>query len=414
MQPFIYCASASRVIFGSGSVGRAPDEIDRLAAKRVFVIGTPSALGPVSPVLAQLGARVAGIFDRPEPHVPAGLAEEARRTAQALGADACLVIGGGSAIGLGKAVALTSGLPLIVVPTTYAGSEMTSIYGITDGGVKRTGRDPRVLPRTVLYDPTLTMSLPSNLSASSGMNAIAHCVEALYAQDGNPVISLMAEEGIRALAQALPGLVACPNDENARTLALYGAWLAGTSLGSTTMALHHKACHVLGGSFDLPHAEMHSVVLPHAAHYNREAAPGAMNRVARALGSDEGPAGLFELAQRLQLPRSLASLGMPESGLLHAAQQITAAPYPNPAPLSFGDVCKSPRLTPSLTSPRAPSSSSSSVATAGSTLRGTSSKTALRWKRVLGGINACNERAVQRFGRGRPWVADAMNWRAAS
>ena len=338
MQPFIYCASASRVIFGSGSVGRAPDEIDRLAAKRVFVIGTPSALGPVSPVLAQLGARVAGIFDRPEPHVPAGLAEEARRTAQALGADACLVIGGGSAIGLGKAVALTSGLPLIVVPTTYAGSEMTSIYGITDGGVKRTGRDPRVLPRTVLYDPTLTMSLPSNLSASSGMNAIAHCVEALYAQDGNPVISLMAEEGIRALAQALPGLVACPNDENARTLALYGAWLAGTSLGSTTMALHHKACHVLGGSFDLPHAELHSVVLPHAAHYNREAAPGAMNRVARALGSDEGPAGLFELAQRLQLPRSLASLGMPESGLLHAAQQITAAPYPNPAPLSFDGV----------------------------------------------------------------------------
>nr|ART89756.1 alcohol dehydrogenase [uncultured bacterium] len=248
------------------------------------------------------------------------------------------MIGGGSAIGLGKAVALTSGLPLIVVPTTYAGSEMTSIYGITDGGVKRTGRDPRVLPRTVLYDPTLTMSLPSNLSASSGMNAIAHCVEALYAQDGNPVISLMAEEGIRALAQALPGLVACPNDENARTLALYGAWLAGTSLGSTTMALHHKACHVLGGSFDLPHAEMHSVVLPHAAHYNREAAPGAMNRVARALGSDEGPAGLFELAQRLQLPRSLASLGMPESGLLHAAQQITAAPYPNPAPLSFDGV----------------------------------------------------------------------------
>jgi len=312
-----------------------PEEVDRLNAKRVFVIGTPSALDAVRPVLAQLGARVAGIFDRPEPHVPAALAEEARRTVQALAADACLMIGGGSAIGLGKAVALTSGLPLIAVPTTYAGSEMTSIYGITDGGVKRTGRDPRVLPRTVVYDPMLTMSLPADLSTTSGMNAIAHCVEALYAQDGNLIISLMAEEGIRALAKALPSLVDCPGDEDARTLAMYGAWLAGTSLGSTTMALHHKVCHVLGGSFDLPHAAMHSVVLPHAASYNRDSAPEAMNRVARALGSDDGPAGLFQLAQRLQLPRSLASVGMPESGLEDAARQIISVPYPNPAPLSF-------------------------------------------------------------------------------
>ncbi|WP_028604005.1 maleylacetate reductase [Ottowia thiooxydans] len=338
MRPFIYSAPASRVIFGPGVLSCLPETLDRLGLTRTLVIGTPSALSAVRSMLVQLGARVAGLFDRPVSHVPLVLAEEARRMAQALGADSCLVIGGGSAIGLGKAVALTSGLPIVAVPTTYSGSEMTSVYGITDGGKKCTGRDPRVLPSAVLYDPTLTVSLPPALSASSGMNSIAHCVEALYAQDGNPVVSLMAEEGIRALASALPSIVACPSDEESRTLALYGAWLAGMSLGSTTMGLHHKVCHVLGGSFDLPHAAMHSIVLPHAAQYNSGAAPEAMARIARALGTDCSSTGLYRLAEQLRIPLSLAEIGMPQDGLEDAARQITAEPYPNPAQVSFSGV----------------------------------------------------------------------------
>ena len=197
-------------------------------------------------------------------HVPLEIAEEARRVARELGADCCVTVGGGSTTGLGKAIALTSPLPILAVPTTYAGSEMTPIYGITEGGAKKTGRDLRVLPKAVIYDPSLTLSLPPALSAASGMNAIAHSVEALYAQDANPVLSLMAEEGIRALAEALPSILKNSKDVVARTQALYGAWLCGVALGSAGMALHHKLCHVLGGSFNLPHAETHSIVLPHA------------------------------------------------------------------------------------------------------------------------------------------------------
>ncbi|WP_313067542.1 maleylacetate reductase [Achromobacter animicus] len=338
MRPFVYTASATRVIFGPGVIERLPEEMDRLGFKRILVVAAPSAVSQLRSTILGLEDRVVGVFDRPVPHVPISVAEEARQLAQTLGADSCLAIGGGSSIGLGKAIALTSGLPLAAVPTTYAGSEMTSVYGITDGGLKHTGRDPRVQPRTVLYDPMLTVSLSPALSASSGMNSIAHCVEALYAQDGNPVVSLIAEEGIRAFASALPRVVTSPDDENARTLALYGAWLAGSALGSTTMALHHKVCHVLGGSFNLPHALMHSIVLPHATKYNRDAAPEAMTRIARALDCGDAPTGLYMLAERLRLPLSLASIGMPESGLEAAARQITSAPYPNPAALTFSDV----------------------------------------------------------------------------
>ena len=204
-------------------------------------------------------------------HVPLEIAEDARRMARELGADCCVTVGGGSTTGLGKAIALTSPMPILAVPTTYAGSEMTPIYGITEGGAKKTGRDLRVLPKAVIYDPELTLSLPPALSASSGMNAIAHSVEALYAQDANPVISLMAEEGIRALAKALPSMSQNPQGFEREIEALYGAWLCGVALGSAGMALHHKLCHVLGGSFNLPHAETHSIVLPHAMRYTTTA-----------------------------------------------------------------------------------------------------------------------------------------------
>src|SRR5207237_5575433 len=219
-------------------------------------------------------------------HTPVEVTEAAMARVDELQADCIVAIGGGSTVGLGKAIALRSDLPQIAIPTTYAGSEMTDILGETRAGVKTTVRSSNVLPETVIYDVDLTLSLPAKLSAMSGMNAIAHAVEALYAEDGNPIVDLMAEEGLRALAHSLPVIMSSPRDREARMLAQYGAWLCGTCLGAVAMALHHKLCHVLGGSFKLPHAETHAVLLPYTAAYNAGAAPQAMSKVARALGTN--------------------------------------------------------------------------------------------------------------------------------
>ena len=270
-------------------------------------------------------------------HVPIEVARAARAEAARLGADCAVAIGGGSTTGLGKAIALESSLPILAIPTTYAGSEMTPIWGITEGGMKKTGRDARVLPRTVIYDPMLTVGLPVALSATSGMNAIAHAVEGLYAQDANPIMSLMAEEGIRALARGLPRVKANPQDLDARSECLYGAWLCGAVLGAVGMALHHKLCHTLGGTWNLPHAETHTVVLPHAVAYNAPAVPDAMTRAARA-GSPTratrqcSAQGLYDLARSLGAPVALKSVGMPESELDRAAELATTSPYWNPRP----------------------------------------------------------------------------------
>jgi alcohol dehydrogenase class IV len=251
-----------------------------------------------------------------------------------------VTIGGGTTTGTGKVIALETGMPVLAIPTTYAGSEMTPIYGITDGGVKKTGRDRRVLPRTVIYDPALTVSLPPQVSGPSGINAMAHCVEGLYAVDANPITTLMAVEGIRALSCALPGVVKEPGNLNARSDALYGAWLAGIVLGSTAMGLHHKLCHTLGGTFNLPHADVHTVVLPHATAYNREAAPAAMRLIADALGADDAAQGIFDLIVRIGAPTALKDLGMPRDGLERAARLATENQYPNPRPLEYGPMRK--------------------------------------------------------------------------
>jgi alcohol dehydrogenase class IV len=338
LSPFTYVSLPTRVVFGEGTVARLAAEVDALGAKRALVVSTPGRSAEARGLTQSLGNRFAGIYDRAVMHVPVEVAEDARRVAQELGADCCVAIGGGSTIGLGKAIALTSGMPVLAVPTTYSGSEMTPIQGFTEKGLKRTQRDARMLPRTVIYDPELTLGLPPATSAASGMNAIAHCVEALYAQDANPIISMMAEEGIRALAAALPLLVREPRDLEARSDALYGAWLAGIALGSAGMALHHKLCHTLGGTWNLPHAETHAIVLPHAARYNRDAAPEAMARVARALGAADAPTGLYDLELKLGLRMKLADLGMRASDLERAAELATQAPYPNPAPIERGAV----------------------------------------------------------------------------
>ncbi len=332
MRDFIYVGQPQRVVFGAGSLAQLAAEIDTLGARRALVLSTPEQRPQAERVVELLGDKAAGIFDRAVMHVPIETAREAREVAQKLGADCAVAIGGGSTTGLGKAIALDSGLPIIAIPTTYAGSEMTPIYGITEGGLKKTGKDARVLPRTVIYDPELSRTLPVGLSITSGLNAIAHAAEGLYAKDGNPVMDLMAAEGIRALARALPVLRQTPDDLDARSDALYGAWLCGSVLGNVGMALHHKLCHTLGGSFNLPHAEVHTVVLPHAIAFNASAAPEAMRRIAEALGSDKAAQGLQDLARDNGAPIALKDIGMRAEDLDRAAEIAVSNPYWNPRP----------------------------------------------------------------------------------
>ena len=330
MLDFVHETAPTRVVFGAGRVADLPAEADRLGLARLLLLSTPGQRARVEALAAPLGARIAGLFAEAVMHVPAETAAAARAEASRIAADGCVAVGGGSTVGLAKAIALETGLPIIAVPTTYAGSEMTPIWGLTEGGEKTTGRDARVLPRTVIYDPALTLDLPSRIAGASGMNALAHCVEALYAADASPIIKLIAEEGVRALAAALPAVVTNPGEIEARARALYGAWLAGTALGAASMALHHKLCHALGGSFNLPHAETHTIVLPHAAAYNRDAAPEAMRRIADALGADEAPGGLFDLARAVGAPAGLAEIGLRETDLDRAAEIATRNPYDNP------------------------------------------------------------------------------------
>jgi maleylacetate reductase len=336
---FSYDILPSRVVFGVGCLDKLPEEIERLGARRALVLSTPEQRKEGQQIVDRLGLCAAGLFDKAVMHVPIEIAEQAREHAKTLGADCCVAVGGGSTTGLAKAIALVSTLPILAIPTTYAGSEMTPIWGITESGLKKTGRDPRVLPKTVLYDPTLTVTMPPMLSATSGMNSIAHCVEALYSKDANPIISMIAEEGIRALAVGLPVVVKEPANLEARSNALYGAWLGGMSLGAVGMALHHKLCHTLGGSFNLPHAETHTVVLPHATAYTAWATPEAMSRIARALGvksADPSLAapGLYDLAASLGAPTSLAALGLKAADLDKAADIAVQNPYYNPRPIT--------------------------------------------------------------------------------
>jgi alcohol dehydrogenase class IV len=338
MHNFTYIGLPARVVFGAGSVKGLAAEVARLGAKRVLLICTPGRAGMVRSLAADLP--IAGVFDEAVMHTPSVAVDKARRTASSTQADCCVALGGGSTIGFAKAIALSSGLPVVAVPTTYSGSEMTTIWGISEGGAKKTGRDAKVLPKTVIYDPELTLGLPPAVSAASGMNAMAHCVEALYAHDGNPIVSLMAEEGIRALSSSLLRIVSQPDNLEARTDALYGAWLAGCTISTTSVALHHKLCHVLGG-FGLPHAETHAIVLPHAVRYNNDAAPEAMGRIRRAIGGiSEASAGIYDLEKRLGLPLRLSDIGMQEADLERAARIAAEAPYPNPRKVDYEPVLK--------------------------------------------------------------------------
>jgi len=339
MKSFIFEASPGRVVFGPNAVDHLRREVEQLGARRALILSTPNQVELATDLAGRLGERSVGVYPHAVMHVPVEVACKAVEEADRLGADCVVAAGGGSTIGLAKAIALTSALPILAVPTTYAGSEMTPIYGLTQAGLKRTGRDRRVLPKTVIYDPYLTLDLPLTLSIASGFNAIAHAAEALYAENANPITSLMAEEGIRALTHGLPGVKADLRDLDSRSDCLYGTWLCGAVLGMANMALHHKLCHVLGGTWNLPHAETHTVILPHVLAYNYAAAPEAMSRVKRAMNAkDDAASAIFGLMRKLGAPMSLEKIGMKRDDLARAASLVMESPYYNPRPVTYDGV----------------------------------------------------------------------------
>ncbi len=315
---FVYSSLPYRVIFETGAIDRVADEAAQIG-KRALVLSTPEQRDAAEDIVRRLGALAVGIFSQAAMHVPVATAAAATAHARALSADFSVAIGGGSTTGLAKAL---------------------SLWGMTENGVKKTGRDLIVLPRAVLYDPMLTLSLPAGLSISSGMNAIAHCMEGLYAVDGNPIVSLMAEEGIRTLAENLPEIGRSPNSLEARSAALYGCWLGGTVLGAASIALHHKLCHSLGGAFDMPHAETHTAVLPHAIAFNASATQDAMDRAGRALKVTPAnvPNALYDLAARLGAEMALKNLGMPEGGIDRVVVLAMQNSYPNPRPITASGI----------------------------------------------------------------------------
>lgn len=333
IESFVHTALPGRVVFGHGTLDRLATEVASLRCRRALVVSTPGRKRLAETIAARLGDLGAGVFAGATMHSPVEVTDAAMRVVSELEADCTVAIGGGSAVGLGKAIALRTDLPQIAVPTTYAGSEMTPVLGETKDGLKTAQRSPKLLPETVIYDVDLTLSLPPSTSGTSGINAIAHAIEALYAEDRNPLVSLIAEEGIAVMARSLPRIAADPQNRAVRADALYGAWLCGTCLAAVGMAIHHKLCHTLGGAFDLPHAETHTIILPHAVAYNAAAAPEAIARAARALGTPNVALALYELAGRLGARRALRDIGMPEAGIERAAALAIRNPYWNPRPI---------------------------------------------------------------------------------
>lgn len=336
MRPFTFDQIAGRVVFGSGTIGNIPAEVDRLGGGRVLLITDDMAKAEGDSIEANLGTRVVAKIGQIKPHVPVDDVESARKLADSRSCNVIVTVGGGSTTGLGKAIVLERDLAFVAVPTTYAGSEMTPIYGMTGGDVKRTGRDVRVKPNTVVYDVELTLGLPMSVTAGSAMNAMAHCVEALYAEERNPIVSLMAVEGVAALSRGAEAVASDPDHANGRSDLLYGAFLAGASLGAVGMAVHHRICHVLGGSYGLAHGDANAVILPYVVAYNAVAESGVMDSVGEALGGSEPAGALYDMARALGAPESLAGLGVAESDLDDAAEMVVERGGYNPRPIELG------------------------------------------------------------------------------
>lgn len=322
-----------RVRFGAGVRHKVGDEMEVLGLSRALILTTPQQAATGAEFAALLGAKAAGVYSGAAMHTPVAISEEATAKALDLRADCVLAVGGGSTTGLGKAIALRTDLPQIVVPSTYAGSEATGILGQTENGRKTTITTPKVQPEVILYDAELVRTLPVAMTVTSALNAMAHAAEGLYAQNRSPISTLMALEGLRAFRDALPRVLDNPDDLHARGETLYGAWLCGTVLGTVGMAIHHKLCHTLGGSFDLPHAETHSVILPHAIAYNEQAAAAELAPIADIFGGATPGQALHDFAVRMGAPLALRDLGMKESDLDRATEIATQNPYWNPRPV---------------------------------------------------------------------------------
>lgn len=332
-ENFTATSAAVRVRFGAGVRHRIGEEMATLGLSRALILTTPQQAATGAEFAEQLGAKAVGVYSNATMHTPVPISEEAAAQAIALGADCVVAVGGGSTTGLGKAIALRTDLPQIVVPTTYAGSEATGILGQTEGGRKTTITTPKVQPEVILYDPELVTSLPVGMTVTSALNAMAHAAEGLYAQNRSPLSTLMALEGLRAFRDALPRVLDNPADLRGRGETLYGAWLCGTVLGTVGMALHHKLCHTLGGSFDLPHAETHSVILPHAIAYNEGAAADVLAPVAEIFGGKTPGQALHGFAVAMKAPLALRDLGLSQGDLDRAAEIATQNPYWNPRPI---------------------------------------------------------------------------------
>ena len=337
MKEFNYIGAPARIIFGQGSIEKVADEIRRLGCARAVILSTSAQKSDAEALATQLGGLAAGNFSDARMHTPIDITEQALSAFSDAAGDCVIAIGGGSTIGLGKAIALRNDTPQLVIATTYAGSEVTDILGQTVDGVKTTVRGPEIRPEVVIYDPQLTLSLPVSMSVTSGLNAMAHAFEGLYAQDANPVTSLMAVEGVRALKNALPAIVQTPLNMDVRSEALYGSWLCGTVLGSVGMALHHKLCHTLGGAFDLPHAETHAILLPHTLSYNSGSATDALAPAAALFGNDLA-GGLHDFAAALGAPLALKDLGLDETKLEFATDLASRNPYWNPREVSHSGI----------------------------------------------------------------------------
>lgn len=329
---------SSRVLVGPGALALVPAEVDRLRGARVLVVSTRSARAAADTVAGALGNRVALRFDRPVVHTPVSVTHELMQDLGPHGIDVVVAIGGGSAVGLSKAVSARTGALQLVVPTTYAGSEVTPVLGETEHGQKTTRRDVALVPGTVIYDPELTISLPAGLTLTSSLNAVAHAVEALWAPDATPVSDALATEAVGLVLDGLPHVLVDLRDVGARGRLQSGAWLAGLCLAQTRMGLHHQLAHVLGGAFDLPHAELHALLLAPVMRFNLPHAQRAFDRLARVLGDDDPAAVIEAMACRHDGPVTLRDLGVPRDGLDAVVDRVVATPYPNPRPLERSEL----------------------------------------------------------------------------
>ncbi|CUH89706.1 Maleylacetate reductase [Phaeobacter sp. CECT 5382] len=337
-QPTQNSDQAVRVVFGAARRISIAAEARRLGVTKALVLSTPQQSGAALEIAELLGSLAVGVFCKAEMHTPVHVTEDAMTHVAETQADCLIAIGGGSTTGLGKAIAFRTNLPQIVIPTTYAGSECTPILGQTENGVKTTLSDPSILPEVILYDSELVMTLPVPMTVTSALNAMAHAAEALYGTNRTGGTTAMAIQGLESFIEGLPKVLTTPSDLDAREATQRGAWACGTVLGQVGMALHHKLCHTLGGSFNLPHAETHAIVLPHAIAYNARAAARELQPICDLLGGDNAGTALHDFAKQMNAPTALRDLGLQESDLDRAADLATTKPYPNPRPVTRVDI----------------------------------------------------------------------------